>query len=56
MPPQGVMGGAPGGGGGGGAVWTPDMGIRFGGPPSQAAGAAGYPQPRRPGAGNTPFT
>ena len=29
-------------------VWNPDMGIRFGGPPMQANGNAGYPQPRRP--------
>ena len=34
--------------GGGGGIWTPDMGIRFGGAPSMANGAAGYPQPRRP--------
>lgn len=34
--------------GGGGGIWTPDMGIRFGGAPSMANAAAGYPQPRRP--------
>ena len=33
---------------GGGGIWTPDMGIRFGGATSQANGTAGYPQPRRP--------
>ncbi|KPI44089.1 pH-response regulator protein palA/RIM20 [Cyphellophora attinorum] len=32
-----------------GGTWNPAMGIRFGGPPSQAPGSAGYPQPRRPG-------
>jgi len=31
-----------------GGVWSPDMGIRFGGPPSQGPGQAGYPAPRRP--------
>jgi programmed cell death 6-interacting protein len=31
-----------------GGIWTPDMGIRFGGVPSQMNGSAGYPQPRRP--------
>jgi len=30
-----------------GGIWTPDMGIRFGGPPAQGPGV-GYPQPRRP--------
>lgn len=42
--PIGVAGGTVAGGG----VWSPDMGIRFGGPPSQAPGQAGYPAPRRP--------
>lgn len=37
------------GGSNAGGVWTPDMGIKFGGVSSQAGGAAGYPQPRRPG-------
>ncbi|KIV79254.1 hypothetical protein PV11_06823 [Exophiala sideris] len=32
---------------GGGGVWTPDIGIRFGGPGNQP-GQAGYPVPRRP--------
>jgi programmed cell death 6-interacting protein len=32
-----------------GGVWTPDMGIRFGGSSGQVGGGAGYPQPRRPG-------
>ena len=32
-----------------GGVWNPEIGIRFGGMPSQASGTAGYPQPRRPG-------
>ncbi len=31
---------------GGGGVWTPDMGIRFGGSSNQP-GQAGYPAPRR---------
>lgn len=29
-------------------VWSPEMGIRFGGPATQANGSAGYPQSRRP--------
>ncbi|KIW35217.1 uncharacterized protein PV07_01924 [Cladophialophora immunda] len=41
--PVGVAGGTIGGGG----IWTPDMGIRFGGAPNQP-GQAGYPVPRRP--------
>lgn len=41
--PVGVAGGTIAGGG----VWTPDMGIRFGGAPNQP-GQAGYPVPRRP--------
>lgn len=41
--PVGVAGGMIGGGG----VWTPDMGIRFGGGTNQP-GQAGYPGPRRP--------
>lgn len=40
--PVGVAGGTIGGGG----VWTPDMGIRFGGAANQP-GQAGYPVPRR---------
>lgn len=31
-----------------GGIWTPDMGIRFGGGGGQVNGSAGYPQPRRP--------
>jgi programmed cell death 6-interacting protein len=31
-----------------GGIWTPDMGIRFGGGGYQTNGQAGYPQPRRP--------
>ncbi|KIV89193.1 hypothetical protein PV10_08781 [Exophiala mesophila] len=41
--PLGVAGGSIGGGG----VWSPDMGIRFGGLPPQGPGQAGYPAPRR---------
>jgi programmed cell death 6-interacting protein len=32
---------------GGGGVWTPDLGIKFGGPPGHP-GQAGYPAPKRP--------
>ncbi|KIW44498.1 uncharacterized protein PV06_02962 [Exophiala oligosperma] len=41
--PVNVAGGSIGGGG----VWTPDMGIRFGGAPANQPGQAGYPVPRR---------
>jgi programmed cell death 6-interacting protein len=49
--PIGVQNGPVVGGGGNvaGGVWTPDMGIRFGGSGPPGAGSAGYPQPRRPG-------
>ncbi|EHY54490.1 pH-response regulator protein palA/RIM20 [Exophiala dermatitidis] len=42
LPLSGVAGGTIGGGG----VWTPDVGIRFGG--QSRPGQAGYPVPRRP--------